>query len=199
MQHSATKVSLSKEEYELVNDAQILLTKNEIIGKVYAMFGSLAEQYVAEVKDILPVDIIQKSPKISRGENYEGLPYVMLDYPRHFLKDDTFAIRTFFWWGNFFSITIQLSGISYQQLLPKLLEAAQKNLLDDWFVSVHENKWLHHFRETNYVVSSGNDLMNTLQQEDTLKLAKKIPLSEWDNVSIFLEENFTFLISILKS
>ena len=199
MQHNKTKVSLSKDEYDLVNNAQILLTKNEIIGKVYSMFGKLSEQYVEEVKNNLPPDVIKKSPKISRGENYEGLPYVMLDYPRHFLQEDTFAIRTFFWWGNFFSITIQLSGKFYQQLLPKLQGAAERKLLNNWFVGVNENKWLHHFRETNYASIGADDLMKTLHQEDTIKMAKKIPLTEWDDVSIFLEENFKLLISIIKS
>jgi hypothetical protein len=163
------------------------------------MFGHLAEQYVEDVKDLLPTDVIKKSPKISRGENYEGLPYVMLDYPRHFLKDDTFAIRTFFWWGNFFSITIQLSGKSYQQLLPKLNGAAERKLFNNWYVGVNENKWLHHFRETNYLSIGGIDLMKTLNKEDTIKMAKKIPLTEWDDVSIFLEENFKLLLSIIKS
>ena len=32
----------------------------------------------------LPGDIAAIAPKIARGENYLGLPYVMLDYPRYF-------------------------------------------------------------------------------------------------------------------
>ena len=58
----------------------------------------------------LPEEVLIQSPKISRGENYNGLPYVMLDYPRCFGKEDVFAMRTMFWWGNFFSITWHLKG-----------------------------------------------------------------------------------------
>ena len=54
--------------------------------------------------------IVQSTPKIAKGENYLQLPYVLLDYPRCFDKENIFAIRTMFWWGNFFSITLHLSG-----------------------------------------------------------------------------------------
>ena len=50
------------------------------------------------------------SPKISKGENYRGLPYVMLDYPRLFGREEVLAIRTFFWWGHGFSVTLHLKG-----------------------------------------------------------------------------------------
>ena len=43
--------------------------------------------------DFLPAEMLFHSPKISKGENYKGLPYVMLDYPRCFGKTDIFAIR----------------------------------------------------------------------------------------------------------
>ncbi|HEX8332515.1 MAG TPA: hypothetical protein VF622_07825 [Segetibacter sp.] len=197
MQHNLTKVSLSKDEWDLVNNAQILLTKNEIIKKVYALFGELAEEY-SKAARTLPAEVIHKYPKISRGENYEGLPYVMLDYPRHFLKEDTLAIRTFFWWGNFFSITIQLSGSYREMLLAKFVKAAELNLLNDWYVGINEDKWRHDFSEANYARQTSSDLKNTMQKAETLKLAKKIPLTEWDGATYFLESNFKFLLSIIK-
>src|SRR5262245_61567301 len=110
MQESA-KVSLSAFEQQLVTDANWILTKNGIIEKVYLLFGNLSEHYKQEpLLQQLPAEAVTASPKIARGENYEGLPYVMLDYPRCFGKEDTLAIRTFFWWGHFFSITLQLKG-----------------------------------------------------------------------------------------
>jgi hypothetical protein len=198
MQHNLTKVSLSKDEWDLVNNAQILLTKNEIIRKVYAMFGELAAEYASCCKGVLPDEVLVKQPKIARGENYEGLPYVMLDYPRRFLKEDTLAIRTFFWWGNFFSITLQLSGSFYQMLMPCLLEAADKELLSDWYIGINENSWLHHFEETNYVLCKSVDVKQVMQSRKTLKLAKKIPLNEWDNVPDFMNNNFKTLLSLVS-
>src|SRR5262245_43273102 len=101
------KIQLTADELTLVQNADWLLTKNNIIEKVFEMFGDVAagagdifKQHSAS----LPQEAFVQSPKISKGEKYLGLPYVMLDYPRLFTKDDVFAIRTLFWWGNFFSI-----------------------------------------------------------------------------------------------
>ena len=96
MDKNFAKVQLSAEEMRLVRDAAWILTKNSVMGKVVAMFGELSGGW--------------KEPKISKGENYKGLPWVMLDYPRVFGKEDVYAIRTFFLWGHAFSITLHLKG-----------------------------------------------------------------------------------------
>jgi len=77
------------------------------------------------------------SPKISRGENYLGLPYLVLDYPRLFRPDAVLAIRTFFWWGHFFSSTLQLSG-GYKTEFLSRLQAAQET-----FSKHHIDPFLH--------------------------------------------------------
>ncbi|HNH23308.1 MAG TPA: hypothetical protein PLY26_14225, partial [Ferruginibacter sp.] len=77
-----SKLTLSPEELELVSDSRWILTKQAIIGKVYGIFGGLAERYQAiGAAHTLPADVLRMTPKIARGENYRQLPYVMLDYP----------------------------------------------------------------------------------------------------------------------
>ncbi len=76
-------VKLSKDELELVTNAELILTKNRIIQKVYELFGELSIAYRELSKD-LDEDLLHIPPKISKGENYLGLPWVMLDYPRNF-------------------------------------------------------------------------------------------------------------------
>ena len=43
-------VKLSARELDLVNDAEFILTKNNIIAKVYELFGDLSSFYIAEMK-----------------------------------------------------------------------------------------------------------------------------------------------------
>src|SRR5580698_8612281 len=96
-----TKIKLSAHELMIAQDAGLILTKNAIIQKTIGLFSNLAENMQIElVKTKLPEEIKITEPKISKGENYKGLPYVILDYPRSFGKENIFAIRTFFWWGN---------------------------------------------------------------------------------------------------
>jgi len=106
-------VKLSQKELKVMRNADFLLTKNEIMHKVQQMFGMLCKDYsllLQANKQLLPEEVLQTTPKIYKGEQYRGLPYTMLDYPRYFSKENIFAIRNFFWWGNFFSITLHLSG-----------------------------------------------------------------------------------------
>jgi hypothetical protein len=188
--------TLSIEEIKLVTDPEVLLTKNKIIAKVTRLFGELAEEY----KNIITTETIsilaQNQAKISKGENYKGLPYVVLDYPRQFAKVDVFAIRTFFWWGNFFSITLHLSG-QYETKYVSLIEKAiGENLLDDWYLGCADNAWQHHFENNNYKPVRAVKGLN-LSALGHIKIAKKIPLTQWDEIETFFKENFLFLIKML--
>ena len=185
-------VKLSQRELEIVTDPDFILTKNQVIAKVYTLFGELSEYYQTQAASCLPDEVKVLSPKISKGENYEGLPWVMLDYPRYFSADHVFAIRTYFWWGHFFSITLQLKG-KYQQ---KIQITNLKSAMPDWLLCCNEDEWQHHFRADNYkpITAFTNE---AIQQLQFIKLAKKIPLDQWDDVDIFLKENVTRIINQL--
>ncbi len=200
-----TKITLSDKELELICNTDWILTKQVIIDKVYFLFGEqakLMQQYVIKEKKFLPDEIILSSPKISKGENYNRLPYVMLDYPRCFEKDKTLAIRTMFWWGNFFSLQLQLSGKYKEEALNSLqknFSALQKN---DYWICISSNPWLHHFDKDNYLQlkeCSEVDFSSILSRESFVKIGKKIALEQWDKVPEFIQQSFIELISILKS
>src|ERR1700744_546088 len=131
MNKNFAKVRLSAEEMRLVKDPAWILTKNSVMAKVVEMMAGLSEEYkpvwaggMARLGERSPEDVgmetmlmalMRKEPKISKGENYKGLPWVMLDYPRVFGREEVFAIRTMFWWGHGFSVTLHLKG-KFQKL-----------------------------------------------------------------------------------
>lgn len=196
MQESA-KLSLSAFEQQLVSDANWILTKNRIIEKVYLLFGNLSERYNNEpLLQQLPEEILASSPKIARGENYEGLPYVMLDYPRCFGKEDTFAIRTFFWWGNFFSITLQLKGKYVRQYADAIQQNVNKNSNEELWINVNDEEWQHHFRNDNMMRIA--ELQQNISDKKILKLAVQYKLEDWDNVEIKLTASFQLLLELLQ-
>lgn len=190
--------SLTTYEMQLVTDPQVLMTKNGIIKKVYEIFGELAETYKKEISNKIPDSKTLINPKISKGENYKGLPYVILDFPRQFNKTDIFAIRSFFWWGNFFSITLQLAGQYHQQYASAIKNAIDNKLYEEWYIGLLENQWEHHFESNNYLsLSRGIDF--DIAELPHLKLAKKIPLNKWDETNTFFIKNFTLLAETLGS
>ncbi|HEY0678440.1 MAG TPA: hypothetical protein VGD17_09140 [Chitinophagaceae bacterium] len=196
---SATKVLLSAEELNLVQDTHWLLTKNNIIEKAKEMFGELASSLRVEIgnRDHLPESVRLFSPKISKGEYYQGLPYVMLDYPRVFTRDEVFAMRTMFWWGNFFSVTLQLKG-SYQILYgPVLLQKWELLAAKGFYVSVSEDEWDHDFTPGNYEIVSSRETIEKAMRGHFLKLAVRIPVREWNDALKLIGEHQRTIMDLL--
>lgn len=198
------KIGLSKEELALVKNADWILTKNGILEKVRLLFAELqVEQgnYMKESGSYLGQEILMGTPKISRGENYEGLPYVVLDQPRIFRKPDIFAIRTFFWWGNFFSITLQLAG-TYKEMYWERIVAGYDLLAQQGYaLGIHSDPWVHHHREDNYRAVTdyaATDFAVKLRHADFIKLSKRISLEEWNEAGENLGKSFGKLIGLLS-
>jgi hypothetical protein len=202
---SEAKVTLSPKELELVNNADWILTKNLIIQKVYDLFGQVASAYqsdVARFTSFNQTPVFNIAPKISRGEQYQQLPYVMLDFPRFFTEDDVFAIRSFFWWGNHCSIHLVLKGSYLAKYGPSIdnyfnLFGKYANETKDWFIGVNKDPWQHHFDNSNYIPIANWD-GDSVTKLPFLKLAKKIPLQEWDDIDQFLIKHFNRLLSMLS-
>jgi hypothetical protein len=147
--------------------------------------------------EYLPKEILKTSPKISRGENYKGLPWLVLDNPRHFMQKNIFAIRTMFWWGKHFSITLHLSGELKNIIQKEILK--NKSLLEEnsFFISTGEKEWEHDHTSDNYR-SIGqfdeNETEKILAEHDFLKLSVKIPIDDPAKSEDDLLRNFEVLL-----
>lgn len=195
-----TNVKLSAAEMALACDAEVLLTKNKVIEKVYELFGELACHYVEVIKKVdLPPEILNASPKISRGENYLGLPWVVLDYPRLFKGEDYFSIRTFFWWGHYFSSSILVKG-KWLGLINVENIAAFSNE-KKWRITTVDDPWQHHILPENTEQIDGlkaSAIQGLIDKNSFLKLQIFIAIEEWDLVQNFLEESFKTFLGLLS-
>lgn len=198
------KLTLSAEELQLVTNTQWILTKRVIIDKVNLLFGNLSvvfSNHVIANDFFLQPAIVQSTPKIAKGENYLQLPYVLLDYPRCFDKENIFTIRTMFWWGNFFSITLHLSG-KYKETFETALQKNIQTLMQhDFYVCINENEWQHHFKADNYmpVKKMTLDEINSITQRRFIKAAIKFPLEKWDTMPSLLEQSFLDLLQLIRN
>ena len=189
-----SKIRLSNAEKELFCDAQVILTKNSIVQKTIAL--------LEEVQKVLIEENYEHSstPKISKGENYLGLPYVILDYPRIARDKNLFFIRSMFWWGNFFSSTLQLSGEYKQQYAINLEKAYERLKEKNYFIGVNTDPWLHHFEEDNYkkICSLSKEVYVTILEEmPQIKIAACWPLDDWDSAENKLAESWKFLSGLI--
>jgi hypothetical protein len=197
---SATKIRLSPEEMELVMQSGWILTKNRVLKKVWQLLEemqSIQEEYMIH----LPEEVKKVNAKISKGENYQGLPWLILDQPRYFNKEHIFAIRELFWWGNFFSSTLHLAG-NYKAMHEKKILASLDQLKEqDFYLCVNTDPWEHHFEEGNFEAMRGmsNDKIEELvKRSEFIKLSKKIPLDRWDTVEDELLGTFGMYIKVIS-
>ncbi len=128
-----------------MSDPAWILTKNSVVRKVVELFGDLSGEW----RGILPGEGAGRAwgdPRISKGEQYKGLPWVMLDYPRIFGKEDILAIRTMFWWGHYFSVTLHLKGSYLRTYLPVILARRAELEAAGFWPGVSEDEWEHDHR-----------------------------------------------------
>lgn len=190
-----SKISLSAAELALACDAEIILTKNTVIQKTVAL--------LAEVQDKVcqSTHAFASSPKISRGENYLGLPYAVLDHPRIANGDDLLFIRSFFWWGNFFSSTLQVAGYYKENHLLALATAYNELASKNYFVGINNDPWQHHFEPSNYTRIADltkEEFYHRLQQQSHIKIAARWSLSEWDAAANNLINSWEFLAALVS-
>ena len=185
-----------------MENAGIILTKNRLLNGVRALFEGLEGDLQAKayyIEDDYLREVLKETSKISRGENYGGLPYIVLDYPRQFDSLNIFAIRTLFWWGHEFSSTLQLAGSHKTAMTPKI-EAAYHDLTKrHYYIGVNDDPWQHHFEEDNYlpIASLSEEVfVDCCRQYDHLKIAARWYLRDVNFVTEDLAESWKFLMKI---
>ena len=200
-----TKITLSPDELLVAQNSAWILTKRAIIDKTVLLFSGCCDNMrdiVEAEKAALPQEAFLSEPKISKGENYRQLPYVILDYPRNFAAGNIFAVRTMFWWGNFFSITLHLAGghkkIFYENIDNKISLLRK----EEYYLCVNEDQWQHHFEDDNYIpvsAKTNDELMGIFRQQPFIKIARRFALSHWNEMPALLEQSFSEMIQLVKT
>jgi len=193
-----SKIHISSAEMELMQNAEIILTKNRVLEKVRALLEVVQHKQTEFIeKYFIGDEIFKFSPKISKGENYLGLPYLILDYPRQSSKQDFFFIRTMFWWGNFFSCTLHMADQSKQIFKENIKQSY--SLLKACYVNINDDPWVHHLKGSDY---RKIDSMTQKEFEEVcenfghIKIADRHPLTEWSKMPFELFENWKLFLSV---
>ena len=195
-----TKIQFLPSEMELVSSPDIILTKNAILQKIKSFFEELQmkqQDILKKYSPQLPEEVLKISPKISRGENYKGLPWLVLDNPRYFQHNNIFAIRTMFWWGNFFSITLHVSGKNKNDLLKNLTNNVSLLAKNDFYIYNGTKEWEHDIDPDSYKKLSGineDELQKIISTNSFLKLAVKFTVESLEAVEDKLLRNYELLI-----
>jgi len=204
MGYKGTNFSLKDEETALLTDLSFFEKKQELSKKIIGFLGDLEAEYFEITRpfyDVLPPEIQHKRGKISKGENYRGLPYFILDAPAVFDKNSILAYRSLVWWGHPFTATFHLSGRFMEQYIERLFPKLK--LLDQSaMICINRNSWEHHMQRDNYIpilefLESNNYSREFFTEQGFLKVAIPVDVhksTEWKTRGIeFLGNILTLL------
>ena len=193
-------MQLTEKEILILQDKDFLLTKATVLEKITELLGHTREDLKRTVENSnfsFPDGTNLLNGKISKGENYKNLPYMVLDYPTLFAKNSTFAYRTMFWWGNFFSATLHLEGVALNYYRNSITTNLDRLLKKDVYIGVGVTPWQYHYNKDNYALL--NDIhYDFISNCKFLKLSKKIELKKWSEAPEFSTNFFKLLLSVLK-
>ena len=199
-------IQFDDKESDLLYNTELFPLKRQVNQKIYVLF----EQIKMRLKDteehkqfIFPPGTDSATGKISQGENYLSFPWVILDFPKLFNKEDIFAFRTLFWYGHYFSFSLVLGGKSADFYLSSIIK--NRNFISgrSLYFSTHEDPWQHAITEENSLLLDeigDNYLEKQVQEYGYLKITGRIHSTDSEEIYRKVEElYFSFLKTLSGS
>lgn len=198
-----TKSRFTTTELRAIHNQDFFHTKATATEKIDSLLSKVRDEIKYEIKKnklIFPKEADVSTGKIFRGESYLGLPYLVLDYPKHFSKDSVCSCRTMFWWGNFFSFTLHLEGIALEEKRSVLINNWRKLRKKNIYICIHPSPWHYYYSKGNYISIdrlSESEIKQMFISNKFIKLSRKIDLKEYKKLRSFSRESFTMITSFL--
>lgn len=193
-------MQFSEKEKQIISDTDFLKTKISVVEKIHSLFDEIQIQLKNTIVNSdfsFSSNVDTKYGKIFKGENYRSLPYVVLDYPKLFSKEDIFTFRIMFWWGNFFSSTLFLNGMSLDKYKENIKLNIRNILSKDIYIGVGNTPWEYHYQDNNYELLNNNNI-KLLDNIIFLKLSKKYELENYVQLPNLASEFLDTLLTLLK-
>ena len=174
-------MEFSKKELNVLNDTDFLITKSELVSKIQSLFEQVRTSIlnVIETSEFIFDDHIDiEYGKIFKGEDYKSLPYVVLDFPKFFSKEDVFAYRTMLWWGNFFSTTLHLEGKSFIKYKNIITDNFNSFCDNETYICVNDTPWEYDYSSNNYIPAAEFNI-SKIHDLDFIKLSRKIDIQDY--------------------
>jgi hypothetical protein len=111
------------DELALLANPRFFEQKLQATEKLKRLMDEIRTAFLEEIHPhelLAPIRTDFLKGQIAKGENYEGYPYVMLDFPKHFGKESIFTFRTLFWFGHALIFSVILAGTHLEDYRKKI-------------------------------------------------------------------------------
>jgi hypothetical protein len=192
-----TKIVLSEKELRLLNDDTVWQTKQSLTTKLYQLLADVAATAKQHVEDSFKAfpETQDWNSKISRGENYDGCPYLILDAPNYFTKNDIVALRSLIWFGNYASCFLLLRGAPFKKLLHKISKEKLSKYGNEIYLCNADTPWNHKFTTGNMIRI--NEYEAPLSDLPFLKLGLKKEIVDADELHHFFLRAYTIYAELI--
>lgn len=182
-------IYFSHDEIDFLTDLEIFPLKRSLLERLSLLFIEIEQNLNLECSNnnfLFPEGVLIKKGKISKGDNYNNQPYLVLDYPRLLEKNNIFCLRTIFWWGNYFSNAFILSGSMLDRYQNSLIDNFLKLKNTEWYFSINKDPWKLEISKENYIKVKNLDkdfIENHVRTFNYIKIAGIYPISEYKKLS----------------
>ena len=182
---SKIKINLSPRELRVLGDESFFHTKVEVTHKIYSMFSLLINKIQSSVPHQnfkYPEQTDLSLGKISKGENYKSLPYIVVDFPRYFKKPDMLVYRAMLWWGKYFIFTLHLSGSCATEHKAAFLENYTKLNPKNTFFCISKKQWEHAITKRDYKrvdKLTRDEIEACIEANGFIKISRKLSLKNY--------------------
>jgi hypothetical protein len=138
-------VNFSSEEADILKEREFFYARKALKDKLRRLFEGLREALLPHMEDssrwVAPQGLDSRFGHLASGEYYQDLPYVYLDFPKHFSKQEIFAFRWMAWWGHHFFFAFISQGPCMETHRERLLQGWDQYCQAGLFLGLSEDLW----------------------------------------------------------
>lgn len=190
-------------ELKLLFSADAMRIKRSATDKMHRLLQQCSDQIENKIEQTRPGwyrAIHWQTPKISKGENYKGLPYLVLDHPRYYRRPDIFSFRILFWWGRYFCCSLHIGGKFLEVNRSRFVTNYSRLQNNNVHLGISDNPWEYVFNDQNYKPLdrvSNAEFEERVHRTDHLKMSIKWPLQRWHDLPATAPEMLERLTTLM--
>ncbi|CAI2718641.1 hypothetical protein [Nitrospina watsonii] len=175
--------SWSALELRLIRERELFLHKHSILKKAEEHLELLKQRMLDVLADDpgpVPLGTDLKRGKLTRGENNKGFPFLSLDIPQFFTREEYFTYRVLFWWGHYLGYSLVLKGEALPGYLACLKTRRHEPEFADIWIARHSSPWEWENADDNFAPvqqPTDEDLDRWIGDIQYIKVIRMIPLT----------------------
>jgi len=174
-------INLTNNQLNLISDTNYPIEKLKALQNIKLLLQQTAD-CIMQHNECKPF-IFGVAAKLTHGENYLQLPYIIIDIPQLTSNKPHLNARVMFWWGNYFACQYFINQkILYQFNLHDFI----KHMADD-AVFITDNLWDNNIHSASWLKTTANETQKQEQflQADIIKICAIMPILAYKNLPHF--------------